>query len=495
MTQTSPASPILLSREAVHGTFWSYLSFASGKLLNFITTMILARLLVPEQFGLIGYCTIAIQYLDIMNTAGIDNALIARKDKVEEAANAAFIFNIIMGIISFGAAWLIAPLIANYFQAEKVTDLFRLLAIVLPVGGLGLVPSTMIQRSLRFRARLILDVTRNISKGLTSIILAVLGWGPWSLVWGQIVGETIAVALSWVLVDWRPAWKFDWQVTKELMGYGVPIIIEGLSGALHENVDYLIIGKTLGAVALGLYTMAYRIPELSIRSLNGVVASVLFPILSRTQSDDDALRAFYFGYIRYISIFTFSIGTGLALTSGLFVNNFMSAKWEGMIIPMSLISIALAIASVGYAPGVLYKAINRPEILMRVTLVKLPFIIAFLIFCSHWGINGMAMGQIIIAVFSVSLDSYVVSRIINFKVIELAKALAPAVISSAIMAVILGGIEIISAPAGWIGFGFVVVAGVIVFAIALFLTSRDTAVQIISMLRKEVINKWLPHRA
>ena len=486
LTQPPLSSPPSLSRQAELGTFWNYLSFATGKLLNFATTIILARLLVPEQFGLIGYCTIAIQYLDIMNTAGIDNALIARKEKLEEASNAAFVINIFMGIISFGFAWLIAPKIAVFFHAEQVTAIFRLLAVVLPISGLGLVPDTLIQRSLRFRTRLIPEVSRNLAKGLTSIILALLGWGVWSLVWGQIVGNLISVVLCWILVDWRPTFKYDIQVTKELMGYGSHIIVIGFAGALLDNVDYIITGRLMGAAALGYYTMAYRIPELAIRSLNQVAARILFPLLSRTQSDIDSLRTFYFNYIRYISIFTFSIGTGLALVSNLFVETFMSTRWEPAILPMSLIALAMAISSAGYAPGVLYKSINRPEILTRVNLVKLPIIFALLLFCARWGFNGIAFGQVIFAVLSVCLDSIVVSRVIHLKIIKFVDALAPAIISSLVMAAIVIPIQLFLSPSGWLGLGFVSITGVVVYILALSFVNRKITSQIYATLRGEI---------
>lgn len=488
MTNQLSSAPLKnIPRETIRGTFWGYLSFASGKFLNFIATLVLARLLVPEQFGLVAYCTIVIQYLDIINTAGINSALIARKEKLEEATNAALVINFIMGLVSFGVAWLIAPLIADFFHEEKITDLFRLLALVLPLDGFGLVPDALIQRNLRFRDRLIPDISRNILKGLTSIILAFLGWGPWSLIWGQIAGSVIGGVLSWILAGWRPSLKFDWRTTREMMSYGTHIIVVGFAGALRANIDYIIVGRVLGAAALGLYTMAYRIPELAIRSLNDVVARILFPLLSRTQSDLDTLRTFYLNYIRYVSLFSFSIGTGLALTSNLFVDKLMSSKWEPAVIPMSLISVALAVASVGHAPGVLYKSINRPEILSWTSVVKLPFIIALLIFCSRWGINGVAIGQIIFAVFSVSLDSFVVGRIINLKFVEFANALAPSVLSSGIMALAVGLIRILFEPSGWLGLGIEVIGGIIVFVATLMLFSRDTVVQITSTLRKDVV--------
>jgi O-antigen/teichoic acid export membrane protein len=199
-----------IAKETIKGTFWNYLSFVSGKLLNFVSTLILARLLVPEQFGLVAYCTIAVQYLDIINTSGIDSALIARKDKIEESANSAFVANIILGMVSFGAAWVAAPGIALFFKADEITPLFRLLAVVLPITSFGLVPYTMLLRGLRFQTKLIPDFFSSLVKGLVSIVLALLGFGPWSLVWGQICGADTLLwenlpassAIMWIILSW-----------------------------------------------------------------------------------------------------------------------------------------------------------------------------------------------------------------------------------------------------------------------------------------------------
>ena len=349
-----------ITKNALFGIGWTYLSFVLGKLLSFVSTLILARILVPQQFGLVAYCTLAVQYLDIINQSGMDDALIARKDMIEQAANSAFVSNMIMGVVSFGIAWMTAPEIALFFKVDEITPLFRLLALVLPVNAIGLVPYTMLSRDLRFQVKLIPDIFQGVSKGLTSIILAAAGFGPWSLIWGQIAGAGISVVLSWSLANWRPSWKFNWRATRDVLVYGGHITVGDFLGNLRANVDYIIVGRILGAATLGIYTLSYRIPELVINSVNSVVGTVAFPLISRISSDKENLRSTYFGYIRYIALFTFPIGFGLALVSPLFVETFLSENWLPVIVPMELISIALAVSSVGYVPGVLYKAIGQP---------------------------------------------------------------------------------------------------------------------------------------
>src|SRR5215208_2599130 len=361
-----------LTQKTVRGVFWSYLSFLGGKGLNFVSTIILARLLLPEQFGLIGYCLVVIQYVDIINSAGINTALVARRERLQEAANAAFVANLLFGAVCFAIVWLIAEPVSIFFKSPEIIPFFRVLGLSLPLTGLGMVPDAMLKREMKFQTILIADVSRNFMKGAISVGMALMGFGVWSLVWGQVLGVLTGSILSWILAGWRPTWHFHPEATRTIAFFGYHIILLETAGALRNNVDYLLVGRILGAAALGYYTMAYRIPELLIRSLNYVLGSVSLSALALTQSEPGKMQAFYFGYIRFLSMFTFPVSVGLAFTSQVFIPLFLSEKWGPAIIPTALIALALGVASLGYVPGVLYKAISRPDILNKLALIKVP---------------------------------------------------------------------------------------------------------------------------
>ncbi|MEW5829397.1 MAG: lipopolysaccharide biosynthesis protein [Chloroflexota bacterium] len=471
----------------MRGTFWTYLSFAAGKLLNFATTLILARLLVPEEFGVVAYCTIAIQYVDILNAAGIDSALISRRDKVEEAANSAFIANIILGVVSFGTVWVAAPGIAAFFKEPQVTGLLRLLALALPISGLGLVPGAMILRDLKFRTKLVPDVARSFSKGTISIALALSGYGAWSLIWGQLAGELTAAVLFWVLAGWRPTWKFDREATRDVATFGGHIILVEIAGQLRNNVDYIIVGRILGKGMLGIYALAYRIPELAIRSFDRVVGGVSFPLLAQVQSERETLKATYLGYIRYTSLFTFSIGAGIAIIASSFVHTFLSSEWQETAVPMALIAIALAIMSVGHIPGIFYKAIGRPDILNRLSMIKIPVIVAILWVATRWGIVGVAAGQIIFAVFAMIFDSIVVCHIIHFDLSETVKALVPATVCAGSMALVTTLAKVLFQLDGLSGFIVILLVGGLSFTVALRLVDRKLTDKVMLTLKRKLV--------
>ncbi|MBC8331492.1 MAG: lipopolysaccharide biosynthesis protein [Anaerolineae bacterium] len=433
MTSEAETRSAFVKKKAIQGTFWSYLSFIVGKLLSFITTIILARLLLPEEFGLVGYATVVIDYLDVLNTLGMGTAIISRKDKIEEASNIAFYSSTILSIVLYLLAWVAAPFAAAYFSEPAVTPLLRVIALTLPIYALGAIPGAHIQKNLRFKIKIIPDFSRSFSKGLVSVVLAWAGFGVWSLIWGQIVSAFIVVILNWILGKWRPTRVFDRQVSKEMLTFGGHIVAIGFIGVLLNNVDYLIVGRVLGAAALGYYTLAYRMPELVIRTINLGVDRVAHPILSTLQWDQDELRSVYRNYLRYTSLAILPAGVGLAILSAPIIRIFYSNEWLASIPVMRWIAIAVMIAALGHIPGVLYKAINRPDILNKLALIKLPLTIAILWYGSRWGMVGVALGHVLLAFIKVTLDTVVAGRFVNFGLRQVLKTISPAFWGAIIM--------------------------------------------------------------
>ena len=483
-----------LTQKTVKGFFWAYTSFLGGKGLNFLTTVILARLLLPAEFGLVGYCLVVIQYVDILNSAGIDTALIARREKVEEAANAAFVANILFGIGCFIITWLIAPLVATFFKAPEIVPLFRALGLSLPLTGLGVVPDTMLKREMKFQMSIISDIGRNFMKGAASVIFALLGWGVWSLVWGQVIGVLTGSLISWVVARWKPTWKFDREATRSIVGYGSHIILLETAGAFRNNVDYLLVGRILGAASLGFYTMAYRMPELIIRSLNYVIGDVSLPALASVQSDRPKLQKFYFGYLRFLSMFVFPVGVGLAFTAPVFIPLFLSDKWIPAIAPTSLISIALAITALGFVPGVLYKAISRPDVLNKLALSKMPIAVVVLWYSTRWGIVGVAAGQILIALISLSMDMGIVNRIMHYRFHDLSNAIAPALVSTLSMAVVLFLVKEVIPVDGLIQLILMLALGGLTYGGVLWLIDREALLFGVTTIRSTLLRGRNPRK-
>jgi lipopolysaccharide exporter len=472
-----------LAQKTVHGFLWAYMSFLGGKGLSFLTTVILARVLLPADFGLVGYCFVVIQYVDILNSAGIDTALISRREKIEQASNAAFVANILFGVGCFILTWVMAPLVAVFFKAPEIVPIFRVLALSVPLTGLGMVPDTLLKREMKFKTLLISDMSRNFMKGAVSVVLALLGYGVWSLVWGQLIGVLTGTILSWILAHWHPTWRFDREATHSIVFFSTHIIMLETAGAFRNNVDYLLVGRILGAASLGYYTMSYRIPELLIRSLNNVLGNVSLASLAITQTDPQRMRKFYFGYIRFIAMFTFPVSMGLAFTAPIFIPLFLSEKWSPAILPTALVSIALCITGLGYVPGVLYKAIGRPDILNKLAIIKMPIAVIILWYGTRWGIVGVAAGQIVIALIAVSMDILVANSVMKYPFSDVVRAVSPSLISTFAMSVVLFLVLQAAPQTGLVQLVLMVALGALAYFVAFWAISRETLLQGVDMVR------------
>jgi O-antigen/teichoic acid export membrane protein len=223
-----------------------------------------------------------------------------------------------------------------------------------------------------------------------------------------------------------------------------------------------------------------------------VVGGVSFPLLAQVQSERETLKTTYLGYIRYTALFTFSIGIGIAIIAQLFVQTFLSSEWQGTAQPMALISIAIAILSVGNIPGIFYKAIGRPDILNRVSMVKIPVLVGIIFIGVRWGIVGVAAGQIIFAILSIIFESVVVSRVIDFKLRETIQPLIPATICTVMMVLTTSAAKLLFKLDGALGLVAVIVIGGGTFLGMLSLFDRMLMNQIIhAVKRKTVFGKSL----
>jgi O-antigen/teichoic acid export membrane protein len=473
-----------ISKQAVKGTLWTYVAFAGGKLLTFVSTLILARLLSPEQFGIVGYCLIVIYFLDTFNTFGVGTALISRRDRLEEAANAAFWISIGSSALLCAIAWVAAPFIAGFFDEPLVTDLVRTLMIAQLIAAVGAVPNALSQRHLKFKVRLIPELGRALTKGGVSVLMALMGYGVWSLVYGQIAGEIFTSVALWVIMRWRPTALLDGLVSRQIFAVGGHAALATLIGIVQANIDYILIGRMLGSAPLGLYMLAFRIPDLVIRNFNWVTQKVAHPILAQLQSDPSRLSEIYLKYLRYITLITVPAGVGIALIAQPFIETFYTPEWLPAVFPMQMIALALAIQSAGYIPGVLYKAINRPDIINRLAPIKLTYATLILWAGTRWGISGVALGQILVSSLDLCLDCWMASRVVATPLPAIGRAILPAAAAALLMAAVVLSVGVVLPLSGLAALLTICLLGGAAYAGAVALVSRETAARAGAMFRQ-----------
>lgn len=427
-----------LAQSTVRGTLWTYVAYYSGKLMVLVSTVILARLLSQDDFGVAGYAVTVVAFLDVLSTLGIGPALIYERDH-PSAKDTAFWLGLFIGAALFAATWVMAPLIAFFFRDPRAIQVTRVLALTFPLSALSNVHDMLLRKTLSFRQKALPDFIRSLGKGVLSIVLALLGFGAWSLILGQVGGIAIAVVAFWKVMPWRPRRRLDPSFARLLLRYGLNIVSVDFLNVITANLDYVFIARFLGAAALGVYTLAFRIPELLILQFCNIISSVVFPVYTRLRDDPEALPRGFLVTTRYITLVTVPLGLGLALVTEPFVLTVFSAKWVDAIPVLRAISIYAMLLSFAYNAGDVYKAEGRPIILTWLTLVQGAVLIPTLYLAATVGGNIAAVGwtHAAVALFTAVVDTSVALRLMRTPLARFVETIRPAILCGATMSVVV----------------------------------------------------------
>jgi len=427
-----------LGTTAARAVMWNYASFASGKVLVLVTLAVLARLLTPAEFGIVGFATLALAYLAVLKDLGLGGALIQRKDDIEEAAQTIYTLNLVLGAVLTAATILAAPLVAAFFDEPLVTPILRVLSISFLIEALGSVHLVLLARRLDFRRKLVPDIGRALVKGGVAITAAALGFGVWALVWGQLAGVATSSILVRFVVPWRPRLVVHRRLVRPLLGFGMPLVIVNIQHAVWANLDYVVIGRFLGDAALGIYVLAYRLPELLIQSIWRVVAGAAFPFFSTLQDSPDLLRRGFLKTIRYSQLLVVPLALGLLISAEPAVGALFGDQWSEAIPVLRILALFTLVASVGYNAGDVYKAIGRPGILAKLGIIDLAILAPALIVAAPHGIVAVAWTHTIVATGDTIIRLLVARHYIAVGFRDIGRQLLPAYRAGAAMAAVAG---------------------------------------------------------
>ena len=446
-----------------------------SKLLAFVSTIVLARILTPNDFGVVAAATALILFFDVVLDLGVGAALIYEQEhRITLRVQTAFTLNALIAATLTGIGVLVTPAVAAFTGLQGHESVFRVLFLALFIRGLGQVQNSVLQRDLRFDRRAVVEIGGSVVRTAISIGLALAGLGVWALVWGVVAGEVVSTALSWWFTGFWPRFSFDRAVAKVLLGFGLVFIGLKVVDAIGMDSDYLIVAHRLGTTQLGFYSMGYRLPELALLSLYWIVAAVAFPVFSqaRTRGHDVMVRA-SLRSLRMITLFSFPAGVLLALASRDVVNVIFSAKWAPAAGPMVLISLMTAITSIGFASGDLFPAMGRPGTLLALNVPLTALLVAGYIIAVPYGIVAVAVVHLVLAVVYQAARLVLVNSLLGTTMPQDLGAMWPGVCALLGVLVLAGPVRLFMAS-GALCLFLLLVTGVGGAAAGLVIGSRDT---------------------
>ena len=422
-----------LKRLATQGIIWMGISQFSMQFFKFMVTVILAHLLFPEDFGLMSLAAIFIGLVLTLHELGFGAAIIQRKEINEEHLSTAFWGSLIAGIIFCLFTIISSPLVADFFQDERVQPILIVLSFVFVVGSFIVVPASLLSKNLEFKKIAYLEISTETIAGIIAILLAFSGFGVWSLVLRMLLGNLLYGVLLWIICPWRPSFIFKLDKFKELFGFSVNVTGSRLINYGQINIDNLIVGKILGVSALGYYALAYRLITLPLKRVSMVIIKVTFPTFSIIQEDNKQIRKGYLKVLRYISLITFPALSGLFVVAPEFILIFLGEKWLPVILPLQILCIAGAIRSIVDTSNVILLSKGRPDIQLKWDILTFVLLTIAVLIGVDYGIVGVAVGVVIITVSMYAIVQTIANRLINLNLISYLESIYPATVGSIVM--------------------------------------------------------------
>jgi PST family polysaccharide transporter len=473
-----------IAHKTAWGFIWNFSAYFLGKIIVLITTAILARLLAKSDFGLVAVALVAINYLSVLKDLGLGVALIQRKGDVQEAANTVFTINLFLGLVLSVLVIPLAPFVAAYFRDPQIIPVLRWMGISFIINALGSVHTNWLVRELDYRRKLVPELGGALVKGIVSIGMAYLGYGVWSLVFGQIIGALVSVILVWIILPWRPRLTLDRNIAGSFMKFGISVTLIDIITQVTDNIDYVIVGRFFGLVPLSIYSLAYRLPEMLLIGNLWVMGGVVFPAFSSIQDRPDELRRGFLASIRVVELFAVPICLGLLIAADPIVRVVFGDQWLEAIPILRVLAIYAWVYSLGYHVGGLYKAIGRPDILLRLSLLTLVIILPALLIGAQFGIIGVAVGHLVAVLIRRIISLALATRFVNVSIMEIFGELRSSLLGAMVMVPIVLAVYYLTADLNpFLQLTLIVLSGTISYLLALWGIEKENLIRLLRLVK------------
>lgn len=426
-----------LGQMARRGVLWSAATFLGARLLTFVSIIVLARLLTPTDFGVVAAVLVFIAVLEVISDAGMKATVVYEQESgMSERVHTAFTVNLGVAGALCAVSVLLAPLVASFFDIEEHTNLFRVASLNLLLTGLGNVHDALLLRELNFRRRMVPEIARGIANASLAIPLAASGSGASALVAGLLAGTAAWTTAQWLLSAFRPHLSFDRSILRSMVNYGSGAFSLAVIGSATRVVPLAIVGRMLGEQALGLYTVARRVPELAIEEVVYNVSRVYFPALAKKRSLDGAVNAATLSMLRLQSLCVAPIAAGLAVLSSPLIVVLFTDKWSEAGPVLSALAVMSGLACAFFPLGDGLKAVGKQWLMVALNLIQIPFVAVGIMLLAPQGIGTVVWFMTAASLTFLVGMTLLASRELGIRRRDIVGAVRPAVVAA--VGVILG---------------------------------------------------------
>lgn len=423
--------------KVISGLFWRYGEKLGAQGVQFILTIILARLLSPADYGMIALITVFIDVCTVFIESGFGSALIQKKDADDLDFSTVFYFNIAMAMLLICILYILSPYIAEFYKEEKLTNVLRVLSINLLIGGLNNVQYSYVSKLMQFKKFFFATLIGTIISAMAGIVMAYNGCGVWSLVAQRMINQAIDTIFLWFTVKWRPIFKFSIARFKKLYNFAWKLLCSNLIIKIYTNMYNLIIGKVYTSQDLGYYNRGQNIPSFAINNINSSLDSVLYPALSECQENKIRVKEIMRRSVSVSTFLIFPMMAGLTAVAKPLTLLLLTEKWLPSVPFMQFCCITYALLPIQTANLQAINALGRSDIYLKLEIAKKIIGIVLLFVSIRFGIYAMMIARCVDSFIAFILNAYPNKKLLSYGFKEQIKDIVPALIISLIMGIIV----------------------------------------------------------
>lgn len=459
-------------KSVLSGLFWSFGERITAQLVTFVITILLARILTPNDYGVVSLILVFITLANVFVSNGFGESLVQKQDASERDFSTIFWCSFAFSVILYMGLFIAAPRIADFYGNYLLCPLIRVLAIKLPISSISTIQHAYVSKHMQFRKFFFSTLGGTLVSGVVGIVMAYMGFGPWAVVAQYLVNTTIDTIVLLFTVPWRPRFWFDGKAAKELMSFGWKMMLSAFINSAYSEIRSLIIGKVYSAEDLAQYKRGHQFPQLFITNINTAVSAVIFPAISLVNDDITEVKRLTRKSMIVTAYLIFPMMVGLGVIAEPLVKFLLTDKWLPCVPFLQLACISYGLQPIQTANCQAIKSIGRSDVYLKMEIAKKTIGIGLLLAFMKRSVMAVAITDVVAVAISAIISVIPNKRLIGYGYYEQIKDLLPSLVMSVVMGVVIYPISrIVVSP--FLAFVLQVVVGIGIYFVMSFLTKNE----------------------
>lgn len=474
-----------LRQRTFNGMIWSAIDRFASTGISFVFNIIIARLLMPEDYGIVAMIGIFLAVCQCFIDSGFSSALIRKSDRTEADLNTVFYFNTAISIATYLLLFFTAPYIAHFYKQPLLIKVTRLVGLNLIVNALSGVHNTLLSINLNFRSKAIISLTSVLFSGIVGLLMAYNGFGVMALIFQGLASSSIRSTLFCLIVKWKPKLEFSVSSFKEMFSFGSKLLASSLIDTIYNNIYTLVIGKVFSPAKLGNYSRADGLAAFPSSGITGVLQSVSFPVLSSIQNDETRLIASYKKILRLSAFIIFPLMIGMTAIADPFIKFFLTEKWSGAILMTQILCMALMWYPIhAINLNILYVK-GRSDCFLKLEIIKKILGIITLCITIPLGLIPMCIGRVFTSIISLPINCYYTKKLINYGFPEQTKDMLHILFLSALMGFIVY-FTTLFVPYSWLKLIIGISVGITTYTIGASMLKFPEWIDLVNIIKEKI---------